>query len=96
MPSPRGWGNQLQESDRDLQARAIPTWVGKSRSMGMSQRMYSGHPHVGGEIAVMLSFQFVENGPSPRGWGNRDEGEHERLLGRAIPTWVGKSRSTPP
>ena len=90
-PSPRGWGNRLR-SALDLHGRrAIPTRVGKSRTAIHSVGSNPGHPHAGGEIAVRESIAKSGNGPSPRGWGNRDVPGALHLVERAIPTRVGKS-----
>ena len=90
-PSPRGWGNHRRCPARIVRRRAIPTWVGKSIAPEARKDLNPGHPHVGGEILPMNGSSTVHPGPSPRGWGNRADHRTSRRLGRAIPTWVGKS-----
>jgi hypothetical protein len=55
---------------------------------------FSGHPHVGGEILMIIQGLTGKSGPSPRGWGNQIVAPNGRRFVRAIPTWVGKSWGT--
>ncbi len=70
-PSPRGWGNLLAGGKGLCFGRAIPTWVGKSALDLIDVAVHAGHPHVGGEIAKFAFEIALNDGPSPRGWGNR-------------------------
>ena len=90
-PSPRGWGNPVFARERLGERRAIPTWVGKSRSSLEPSPQVPGHPHVGGEIWLSFSVGRSVTGPSPRGWGNQKRTLPPSAKPRAIPTWVGKS-----
>ncbi len=90
-PSPRGWGNPNRAILVRCVVRAIPTRVGKSRSRCPPHRKSSGHPHAGGEIRGKSNVPRSHHGPSPRGWGNRNDIRHHRRKRRAIPTRVGKS-----
>ncbi len=92
-PSPRGWGNQKRGVAYMVLIRAIPTWVGKSPSSFRCWIASPGHPHVGGEIDTVPPATVRSAGPSPRGWGNPRRIDLEAECNRAIPTWVGKSRS---
>ena len=92
-PSPRGWGNRERHHEGGDPLRAIPTRVGKSWTRGHATRCRSGHPHAGGEIRRRTRGTRCQNGPSPRGWGNRGGGRSPARRSRAIPTRVGKSGS---
>ena len=94
-PSPRRWGNLADCNVGILNARAIPTQVGKSPHGPTSSKSTSGHPHAGGEITMRTIQISRSNGPSPRRWGNPRRRRHGRSRRRAIPTQVGKSISKP-
>ena len=55
----------------------------------------AGHPHAGGEIFISYVSLMAPSGPSPRGWGNLEEGQLWYEVQRAIPTLVGKSHEMP-
>src|SRR5690606_4516823 len=95
-PSPRGWGKRCGPRPGRRTARALPTWVGKSPFQFSPYPPLSGHPHVGGEIVGGPGLAVAMRGPSPRGWGNLRLAFEIADHLRAIPTWVGKSRQTPP
>ena len=78
-----------------MKARAIPTWVGKSIGVSTVFKSKAGHPHVGGEIKLVIRTLGDAGGPSPRGWGNHKNCKECWLETRAIPTWVGKSGFRP-
>ena len=90
-PSPRGWGNLENGLEDTIQARAIPTRVGKSCLQVHSPCARPGHPHAGGEITETCRPTSSIAGPSPRGWGNPWRRLPAAGPGRAIPTRVGKS-----
>ena len=90
-PSPRGWGNPTRRQPALAGRRAIPTRVGKSPSGNQIDVCDAGHPHAGGEICVAPRTTPRQDGPSPRGWGNRLRRFNRQRPRRAIPTRVGKS-----
>ena len=94
-PSPRGWGNLRRAVNCLAVERAIPTRVGKSLAMSLPGRLTAGHPHAGGEIALLRLLRSVTGGPSPRGWGNPIKFFGAGFCERAIPTRVGKSQNAP-
>ncbi len=90
-PSPRGWGNLLDQAGVCGVVRAIPTRVGKSNQPPAPPPPDTGHPHAGGEIPDNSAVPQDGSGPSPRGWGNPDQLGNVCWRRRAIPTRVGKS-----
>ena len=46
---------------------------------------------MGGENAKGVPKKKQDDGPSPRGWGERFESRNHSLHGRTIPTWVGRT-----
>ncbi len=90
-PSPRGWGERFESVIHYGGSRTIPTWVGRTTPATMWREMRADHPHVGGENMRCQSGRPSSSGPSPRGWGERCGCEPERLPGRTIPTWVGRT-----
>ena len=90
-PSPRGWGERRFEWDAQRSARTIPTRVGRTTSTGIGWTGNKDHPHAGGENAARLSNLAELEGPSPRGWGERIHCPGEWVLGRTIPTRVGRT-----
>ena len=90
--TPRRRQNGRREGrDLRLPFRAIPTRVGKSGVPAGTSATYTGHPHAGGEIHFKHTPVFLDLGPSPRGWGNRESRSCRDRSNRAIPTRVGKS-----
>ena len=49
------------------------------------------HPHAGGENVAKGLPLNIEDGPSPRGWGEREEYNRYRAWMRTIPTRVGRT-----
>ena len=69
-PSPRVWGNRMEDAIYRANARAIPTGVGKSHGVSRRGEGRAGHPHGCGEIPHWGVRRFGSPGPSPRVWGN--------------------------
>ncbi len=49
------------------------------------------HPHAGGENSREVARDFVDDGPSPRGWGERIHRAQRTRSSRTIPTRVGRT-----
>jgi len=95
-PSPRVWGNQVEQVALGVLLRAIPTRVGKSLQRRGGDATDTGHPHACGEIAAMNLAASIVVGPSPRVWGNQRADDRGTVPARAIPTRVGKSGQAVP
>jgi len=90
-PSPRMWGEREVQILDDLDARTIPTHVGRTPIPDHALRPHTDHPHACGENCVNYLQSMPVCGPSPRMWGepSADDG----LCGdkRTIPTHVGRT-----
>ena len=95
---PHACGENLEVVNRDyLHPRDIPTRVGRTRGR-MGDRWDSpGHPHACGENSFSASASRARNGTSPRVWGEHTGRQAGKLVGRDIPTRVGRTfgRSRP-
>ncbi len=103
-PSPRGRGNQTSAPMARAGRRAIPAWAGeppmrsRRRPCGgghprVGGGTIRGHPRVGGGTVKTSPPQLQDDGPSPRGRGNRHEGGAHHLALGAIPAWAGEPRA---
>ena len=90
-PSPRGWGERSAALGPDHHARTIPTRVGRTFPGIFGSRHAPDHPHAGGENHMTTYVRRCQNGPSPRGWGERQHGRQDTNEGRTIPTRVGRT-----
>ena len=90
-PSPRGWGEHVKLCARLINARTIPTRVGRTVRVDRQPHNYTDHPHAGGEnyAAHMSKSSLV--GPSPRGWGEPHGPGLPSPRARTIPTRVGRT-----
>ena len=89
-PSPRGRGSPSIRTGSLSPIGSIPAWAGKPQRRERRSRYHQVHPRVGGEaIAVSFCVSAVE-GPSPRGRGSPDAGEHVHATSGSIPAWAGK------
>ncbi len=91
-PSPRGWGERLDQNFRDCQLRTIPTRVGRTAAGTGGIKLTADHPHAGGENMPSLIAEGVRYGPSPRGWGEHVRHRSRGSSERTIPTRVGRTR----
>ncbi len=89
-PSPRGRGNRDVRHHAPPFRRAIPAWAGKPGAPLAQRRLRRGHPRVGGETQRVTRWQQADQGPSPRGRGNRIALSPQFTERRAIPAWAGK------
>ena len=88
--SPRLWGDWNNNVICTLWVRYIPTLVGRLPSLSISRRRAAVHPHACGEICYPDRPSPLNNGTSPRLWG--DFLITKTTLGRTryIPTLVGR------
>ena len=68
--SPRTWGNALPFRPFGRVSRFIPTHVGKCRYLLCGKSASAVHPHARGEMAYNQLNSFLNQGSSPRTWGN--------------------------
>ena len=92
-PSPRGWGKQNNSTRAPVNARTIPTRVGKTMRRWSSRGNSADHPHAGGENRRNIRRRMTKHGPSPRGWGKQGLVSFDESEDRTIPTRVGKTRT---
>ncbi len=90
-PSPRGWGEQEKAAQGQSERRTIPTRVGRTAPVLSPQAPRPDHPHAGGENDCIHAKAGVARGPSPRGWGERDDAVRQIRCQRTIPTRVGRT-----
>ena len=74
-PSPRGWGKRQRFDAFKMRHRTIPTRVGKTIRVAPMNSESPDHPHAGGENDVNRDAQHFKFGPSPRGWGKRQQSQ---------------------
>ncbi len=90
-PSPRAWGKLFPAGRTAARCRTIPTCVGKTTIKNNVIDGDSDHPHVRGENCAANEASFNETGPSPRAWGKHEVCHPPEVVGRTIPTCVGKT-----
>ncbi len=95
-PSPRGWGERTNQPPVRGANRTIPTRVGRTMGNRKEPRLPTDHPHAGGENNATLQCEDLTSGPSPRGWGERDDSVHGAEQSRTIPTRVGRTANLGP
>ena len=91
---PRVWGNRCLPARQEFHVRFTPTCVGKSDVSLTQYHALTVHPHVCGEIHIVINDVVFCNGSPPRVWGNRDSLNGRAPCCRFTPTCVGKSVST--
>ena len=89
-PSPRAWGKLGSAKKIQGFNRSIPTCVGKILFLFLFSFYTPVHPHVRGENPVPLIQSSISFGPSPRAWGKFNVIICGAVVGRSIPTCVGK------
>ncbi len=90
-PSPRGWGERELVAARWQRVRTIPTRVGRTIRSRCPRPSVADHPHAGGENGCVGVASEPDDGPSPRGWGERGQRAHLVRGVRTIPTRVGRT-----
>ena len=94
--SPRAWGKPKPRPSFALLVRNIPTGVGKTPLRLEICLLCAEHPHGRGENTRITTDSEGRRGTSPRAWGKHPKSLHEDLVGRNIPTGVGKTGATSP
>ena len=87
--SPRVWGTALMRAVALEKIRFIPTCVGNCTHTNMIYRILSVHPHVCGELVLVMHEDEWKSGSSPRVWGTEKQRTTDAQGGRFIPTCVG-------
>ncbi len=88
--SPRLWGDYEYRFASRCRSRYIPTLVGRFSPQSIRRWVYQVHPHACGEISLTVSASPLDNGTSPRLWGDSSLRQHTRRYWRYIPTLVGR------
>ena len=89
--SPRGRGKHRAGRRAGRQRRLIPAWAGKTCLSRAAAALTAAHPRVGGENPLAPGIAFAIWGSSPRGRGKRSKRIPQRMRGRLIPAWAGKT-----
>ena len=88
--SPRGRGNRVRGVAPTTREGSIPAWAGKPRPAWPTWHPRTVYPRVGGETDWWFKQEYLCQGLSPRGRGNREEGRVGGLCDGSIPAWAGK------
>ena len=67
--SPRVWGQEAHPRKLDLHKRIIPTRVGTRQNYHTFFTKARDHPHACGDKSVIMIYQTLQTGSSPRVWG---------------------------
>ena len=89
--SPRLWGTLCIKTSYKHLHRFIPTLVGNSKSLYISEFSPAVHPHACGELPEFLEAAVTVTGSSPRLWGTHKDFFFQPSFHRFIPTLVGNS-----
>ena len=87
--SPRVWGQVYIFTIYRFSTGIIPTRVGTRTLDKKSCLRYKDHPHACGDKKKDYNLVGVNNGSSPRVWGQAVSILQRRIIGRIIPTRVG-------
>ena len=68
--SPRLWGNHTTAELMQASRRSIPTPVGKPLILDLNRDPAKVYPHACGETVCPISEEYLDEGLSPRLWGN--------------------------
>ena len=89
--SPRVWGQVEGVPSRFIVYRIIPTRVGTSSIARGEHKQVRDHPHAcGDKINIGLKL-YLQQGSSPRVWGQASKSMSAGIISRIIPTRVGTS-----
>ena len=81
----------MKERELHRFRRTIPTRVGRTHGKPLVLSTPADHPHAGGENVSRNLLTPAQNGPSPRGWGERHKQTKTERFKRTIPTRVGRT-----
>ena len=90
-PSPRVWGELLEELEGIRAERTIPTRVGRTDPKAIDHHGMADHPHACGENNEPRATSEMADGPSPRVWGEPCALVRRGKPLRTIPTRVGRT-----
>src|ERR1019366_4677971 len=90
-PSPRTWGERHRLRGKGCWKRTIPMHVGRTPTFRPPVPLKPDHPHARGENAPDIDIPARNYGPSPRTWGERQNGSCSQHWCRTIPTHVGRT-----
>ena len=88
--SPRGRGNPADDDHAAPLRGSIPAWAGEPRNHRRRKGRRKVYPRVGGGTYCGRPTKEVMCGLSPRGRGNRVDGDGTRAEGGSIPAWAGE------
>ena len=89
--SPRMWGTLTGQRAPRSDDRFIPTHVGNTAVLNLTNAIVAVHPHACGEHPSFHLRASNTAGSSPRMWGTRARGGSAREICRFIPTHVGNT-----
>ncbi len=88
--SPRGRGNQIDDSLSYPYQRSIPAWAGEPSRHPAVWLSLSVYPRVGGGTVSHPAQYPMDQGLSPRGRGNHSKSGCRGQCTRSIPAWAGE------
>src|SRR5438132_533899 len=88
---PHAWGHQLPAPRWPDKVRFTPTCVGTSHHRFDNCSSFPVHPHMRGDIAVLVLMMLVCSGSPPHAWGHLDLHILHIRQYRFTPTCVGTS-----
>ena len=91
--SPRVWGAPVRSLGCRSSSGLIPTCVGSTPLILITQFDIAAHPHVCGEHPNSHICPLVPSGSSPRVWGAHHLARRWLPVSRLIPTCVGSTRA---
>ena len=89
--SPRVWGQVDTGNVNKGSQRIIPTRMGTRSTILDKSGLTVDHPHAYGDKAVLEEKKFIEEGSSPRVWGQAETTSPSAMAIRIIPTRMGTS-----
>ncbi len=95
-PSPRGRGNHASAPEMKIIDGTIPAWAGEPPIHMNASGTMRDHPRVGGGTLPLIRSATGDQGPSPRGRGNRTYEYAYPPNGRTIPAWAGEPNHVAP
>ena len=88
--SPRGRGNLAPRPFALTLRRSIPAWAGEPEVLVGVAKLNWVYPRVGGGTMLSVAWSAIKAGLSPRGRGNRPDGQVKPQVRRSIPAWAGE------
>ena len=90
--SPRGRGNRERGRREYRPGGSIPAWAGEPRRRWRRRSADRVYPRVGGGTERRRGDRRADEGLSPRGRGNRNADDRNRVDMGSIPAWAGEPR----